>query len=104
MGDRWLKSRSGAIEWCYCCIFIALSHMIITCRSFHTSLCYINIEIVIIIMHCIFFLVGPIGSPGSLASENEVARMQIWVAPGHRALCYVEPWVYFLFPLWLIIN
>ena len=33
MGDRWLKSRSGAIKWCYCCIFIALSHMI-DCRSF----------------------------------------------------------------------
>ena len=48
-------------------------------------------EIVIIIMHCTFLLAGPIGPPGLLASENEVARTQIRVAPGHRAMCYVEP-------------
>ena len=48
-------------------------------------------EIVIIIMHCTFLLAGPIGPPGLPTSENEMARTQIWVAPGHRAMCYVEP-------------
>ena len=40
-------------------------------------------------MHCTFSFAGPIGPPGLLASENEMARTQIWVAPGHRAMCYV---------------